>query len=83
MAGGDPCEIFQIGSLKVQRYKLVLGVMATIGLTAYSYSKISSLRSPSPVKYESEEEKEFVKKYVEFRKQQLHVPELARIPFKE
>ena len=82
MAGGDPCEIFQIGGLKVQRYKLVLGVLATIGLTAFSYSKISAMRPKAAVKYESDDERRFVEKYVAFKKQQLHVPELARIPFK-
>ncbi|KAJ8331465.1 hypothetical protein QVD99_001736 [Batrachochytrium dendrobatidis] len=81
MAGGTPFEIFNIFGAKLPRYQvvaIVIGIYAT-GITGLvQYNKF---KATPPIKFDSVDEEDFVKKYIHHHHEEFKKPALLRSPF--
>lgn len=82
MAGGSPFELFNIFGLQVQRYKVVMYMLGLCGATYAGAKAYGSLKpTPQPV-FESKDQKDWIKKYMDFTRKENEKPELLRTPFR-
>ncbi|KAJ3043543.1 hypothetical protein HK097_001719 [Rhizophlyctis rosea] len=81
MAGGNPFEPYDVFGLKVPRYKMAAyGIVGyTILITGVVIKK--KMAPKTPITFDSPEEEAWVKKYITFRKAELHKPLLVQQKF--
>ncbi|KAJ3296462.1 hypothetical protein HK104_001601 [Borealophlyctis nickersoniae] len=82
MAGGNPFEPYNVFGIQIPKYKLV-GYMLLIyatGITAVVQYK--KRQPPAPITFDSPEEESWVKKYVQYRKEEKKKPVLVQEPFR-
>ncbi|KAJ3016500.1 hypothetical protein HKX48_004006 [Thoreauomyces humboldtii] len=81
MAIGNPFETYNIAGAKIPRYKMSLyGIIGYVTLVT-GIIQYGKFQPPKPTLYESKEEEAYVKRYVDFREQELKKPELLRAAY--
>ncbi|RKO84972.1 hypothetical protein BDK51DRAFT_11111, partial [Blyttiomyces helicus] len=81
MAGADPFEIYNVGPLRIPRYKLALYVIfGYVGVTT-AVIQYKKRQPPTPIKFDGPEEEDYVKRYIKHMSAEAKKPELLRRPF--
>jgi hypothetical protein len=78
MAGGNPLALYNVAGLKIPRYRMAIICLGIyVGIYA-GFSIKGKFAPPKPLTYESKEQEEYVKKYLEHHEQEAHKPKLLR-----
>ncbi|KAJ3112826.1 hypothetical protein HDU96_004127 [Phlyctochytrium bullatum] len=78
---GNPFETYTIAGAKVPRYKLALfGILGYVTLY-FGYSTYSKFQPRKPIRFESKEEEDYVKRYIKHAHEEAHKPVFVRQPY--
>ncbi|KAJ3127726.1 hypothetical protein HK101_005531 [Irineochytrium annulatum] len=75
---GNPYETYTIGGVKLPRYKVAMYVLFGYAGLFTAWSVYSRFQPKKPIHFQSKEEEDYVKRYIEHSKHESHKPRLAR-----